>query len=259
MKPSLSSIPVELCIKVVKGEKKHWSTFQLYLYLNKTSSGKILLNSSKIKSLSEELGLNPRTIKDKIKELELRKWIHFGRNINSHYIHGFDRVCKSEGIIKYGSKCELYIDNIMDFDIWLKHVGISYVIAISKNSKKEMFKSEPLKAPNKRSTTNLNTIPLEYFAKALNKSRSTISSWIKQVKEDTLLEANQTWVYVGSTRFNKKEKFALIKELNKELPGRYKTVNDKIYKRGCLQFRANLKFYYHKNKWKKTALLLKAP
>lgn len=180
-------------------------------------------------------------------------WIHYGSNISSHYIHGFESVCYKTGVFKTSLKVELDLDSFQELDIWLKHVGVTYAVRCAIHSNELKRKSELRKAQRNKisSNTNFRQTPLKYFAKVLNRSTSTISSWLNELEDNTLLQINRVFEFVDKPNLKGEELFFQLKLLNKYHPGYYRSYERKIYRRSSLIISPNMKFYHSPKRGKK--------
>lgn len=174
-------IPVDLCVFSLKN--KLIRSFQLYILLKSTCSGKRIITQDDRKNFANELDLKTtRTINNHFKKLQSKNWIGYNPKSGYYFIRGFDRVKEIENL-DYRSAAEFDPKEIKQFKAFIIGVVIGYLV----NSQKKRGRFEPKKARQYRSKpgrpSSFFPISSKVLAKILKCSHVTALKYITLAKK----------------------------------------------------------------------------
>ena len=174
------NIPVDLRIHTL--QNKLTRSFQLYIFLKSTCSGKRLITQNDRINFSVDLDLKTtKTISNHFKKLLSLNWIGYNPKSKYYFIRSFDRVKEIENL-DYRTAAEFDPKEIRKFKAFIIGAVIGYLV----NSQKKDRRHEPKKTRKYCSKPGRHPsyfpISSEVLANILNVSQSTAHSYILLAK-----------------------------------------------------------------------------
>ena len=174
------NIPVDLCIHTLKNKLSR--SFQLYILLKSSCSGKRLITQNDRYNLANDLDLNIKTINNHFNKLQLLNWVGYNPKSGYYFIRSFDRVKEIQNL-NYRSAAEFDPKEIKKFKAFIIGAVIGYLV----NSQKKDRRLEPKKAHYNRSRPGRHPsyfpISSEVLANILNVSQPTAHRYIELAKK----------------------------------------------------------------------------
>ncbi|MDH0660452.1 hypothetical protein [Empedobacter sp. GD03865] len=217
-----TTIPVELCIYGLVNRKINH--LKLLVYLKSISSGHILFERKLFKTWAIDLATTHKTVESCYKWLIMKKIITINSKTHSHRIISYSQIHK---ILNFNSQSAVIFE-LDDFEFF-KEFCISAIVGYLISKKRYLDRKE--QSESKMEDSNLNCssysknmypLPISYFAKSINVSKSTANNYLRIAEKKGFLKIKKRTSFLIDDNGNKisSSNMNLIKGVNPKLFGR---------------------------------------
>ncbi len=179
-------VPVELCIYSIKNRKVN--QVRLYLYLKSSSNGFITINPDQIISIANKLGNCSKTVRNHLRWLQQNKWLILDQEVGSTKIIGFESLARKLNFT-IATGAIFYKDEIEYYSGFACAAIIEYLI--TKKKRRWILAGCKKGRPSLQNHLRYPSLPHEYFAKVISKSKRTAANYRQLSKKNKYITTKE--------------------------------------------------------------------